>query len=156
MPIVEPEVLMDGGHPLERCAEVTEATLRAAFGALAEQGVELEGIVLKPNMVVAGKEAARQPGVAEVAEATLACLRRTVPAALPGIAFWPPSWAAAWPGTSPREASRTPPPNRPAPPASSRRPSGRATPTSSCSSRPQKGRSTNRPRPAPGEPSPRR
>jgi fructose-bisphosphate aldolase class I len=87
VPIVEPEVLMDGDHSLERCAEVTEATLRATFAALAEQGVELEGIVLKPNMVVAGKEAPRQREVAEVAEATLACLRRTVPAAVPGIAF---------------------------------------------------------------------
>jgi len=87
VPIVEPEVLMDGDHSLERCAEVTEATLRAVFVALADQGVEVEGIVLKPNMVVAGKEAPRQPAVSEVAEATLACLRRTVPAAVPGIAF---------------------------------------------------------------------
>jgi fructose-bisphosphate aldolase class I len=87
VPIVEPEVLMDGDHPLERCAEVTEATLRTVFAALADQGVELEGIVLKPNMVVAGKEAPRQAGVEEVAEATLACLRRTVPAAVPGVAF---------------------------------------------------------------------
>ena len=87
VPIVEPEVLMDGDHTLERCAEVTEATLRTTFAALAEQGVELEGIVLKPNMVVAGKEAPRQAGVEEVAEATLACLRRTVPAAVPGVAF---------------------------------------------------------------------
>lgn len=87
VPIVEPEVLMDGDHPLERCAEVTEATLRRTFAALADQGVELEGIVLKPNMVVAGKEAPRQPGVTEVAQATLACLRRTVPAAVPGVAF---------------------------------------------------------------------
>ncbi len=87
VPIVEPEVLMEGDHPLERCAEVTEATLRAVFAALADQGVELEEIVLKPNMVVAGKEAPRQAAVTEVAEATLACLHRTVPSAVPGIAF---------------------------------------------------------------------
>jgi fructose-bisphosphate aldolase, class I len=87
VPIVEPEVLMDGDHPLERCAAATEATLRAVFAALGEQDVELEAIVLKPNMVVAGKEAPRQAGVEEVAEGTLACLRRTVPAAVPGVAF---------------------------------------------------------------------
>ncbi len=87
VPIVEPEVLMDGDHSLERCAEVTETTLRMVFAALAEQGVQLEGIVLKPNMVVAGKDAPHQADVVEVAEATLACLRRTVPAAVPGIAF---------------------------------------------------------------------
>lgn len=87
VPIVEPEVLMEGDHSIERCAEVTEATLRAVFAALADQGVDLEAIVLKPNMVVAGKDAPRQPDVDEVAEATLACLRRTVPAAVPGIAF---------------------------------------------------------------------
>ena len=87
VPIVEPEVLMDGDHTLERCADVTEATLRVVFGALADQDVTLEGIVLKPNMVVAGRGAARRPVVAEVADATLSCLRRTVPAAVPGIAF---------------------------------------------------------------------
>lgn len=87
VPIVEPEVLMDGPHSIERCAEVTESTLRAVFDALAEQGVELEGIVLKPNMVVAGKDAERQPGAAEVAGATLRVLRRAVPAAVPGVAF---------------------------------------------------------------------
>lgn len=87
VPIVEPEVLMDGAHSIERCAEVTESTLRVVFAALAEQGVELEGIVLKPNMVVAGKDAERQPDVVEVAASTLAVLRRAVPAAVPGIAF---------------------------------------------------------------------
>ena len=87
VPIVEPEVLMDGGHTIERCADVTEATLRVVFEALADQEVLLEGIVLKPNMVVAGTGAPRRPVVAEVAEATLTCLRRTVPAAVPGIAF---------------------------------------------------------------------
>jgi fructose-bisphosphate aldolase class I len=86
-PIVEPEVLMDGSHTIERCAEVTEATLHAVFHALHEQRVRLEGLVLKPSMVLSGRDAPRQAGVAEVAEATLRCLRRTVPAAVPGIAF---------------------------------------------------------------------
>ena len=87
VPIVEPEVLMDGDHPIERAAGVTEAALHLVFEALADQGVAPEAIVLKPNMVVAGKGAVRQPAVGEVAGATLRCLRRTVPAAVPGIAF---------------------------------------------------------------------
>ena len=87
VPIVEPEVLMDGDHPIERCFEVTDQTLRAVFGELADQGVVLEQMVLKPNMVIAGKGASRQTDVEEVAEATLRCLLRTVPAAVPGIAF---------------------------------------------------------------------
>ena len=87
VPIVEPEVLMDGSHPLGRTARVTEETLRAVFSALADQDVELEGIVLKPNMVVPGKESRRRATEAEVADATLTCLRRVVPAAVPGIAF---------------------------------------------------------------------
>ena len=78
---------MDGDHTIERCADVTEATLRVVFEALADQDVPLEGIVLKPNMVVAGKGTPRRPVVAEVADATLSCLRRTVPVAVPGIAF---------------------------------------------------------------------
>jgi fructose-bisphosphate aldolase, class I len=87
VPIVEPEVLMDGGHTIERCEAVTEATLRAVFAELAGQRVVLEEIVLKPSMVVAGSECPRQASVEEVASATLRCLRRTVPAAVPGIAF---------------------------------------------------------------------
>ncbi|HWC01940.1 MAG TPA: class I fructose-bisphosphate aldolase [Methylomirabilota bacterium] len=87
VPIVEPEVLMDGDHAIERCFEVTEATLHAVFQALLAQGVALEGMLLKPNMVVSGKASARQAGVPEVAAATLACLRRTVPAAVPGVVF---------------------------------------------------------------------
>jgi fructose-bisphosphate aldolase class I len=87
VPIVEPEVLMDGDHTIERCFEVTDQTLRAVFGELADQGVVLEEMVLKPNMVIAGKGASRQADVEEVAEATLRCLLRTVPAAVPGIAF---------------------------------------------------------------------
>ena len=87
VPIVEPEVLMAGTHPLGRTWSVTEETLRVVFAALADQDVELEGIVLKPNMVVPGKEARRRATAAEVAEATLTCLRRVVPAAVPGIAF---------------------------------------------------------------------
>lgn len=87
VPIVEPEVLMDGGHSIERCQEVTEATLRTVFAALADQQVSLEGMILKASMVIAGKGAPKQAGVEEVAEATLACLRRTVPPAVPGVAF---------------------------------------------------------------------
>ncbi len=87
VPIVEPEVLMEGDHPLERCFEVTEAVLHGTFHALHEQGVVLEGMLLKPNMVLAGERCPRQPSVQEVAEATLRCLRRTVPAVVPGIVF---------------------------------------------------------------------
>lgn len=87
VPIVEPEVLLDGNHTIERCEEVTEATLRITFAALSEQRVHLEGMILKPSMVVSGKDNARQAGVDEVAERTIRCLKRTVPAAVPGIAF---------------------------------------------------------------------
>ncbi|MEO7735487.1 MAG: class I fructose-bisphosphate aldolase [Kofleriaceae bacterium] len=87
VPAVEPEVLMDGAHSLERCREVTEVVLRTVFDELITQGVELEGMILKPNMVVPGSGCAVQPSVAAVAEATVACLRRVVPAAVPGIAF---------------------------------------------------------------------
>ena len=87
VPIVEPEVLLDGKHTIERCEEVTEKTLRITFSALMEQRVHLEGMILKPSMVVSGKENSRQAGVEEVAERTLLCLKRTVPAAVPGIAF---------------------------------------------------------------------
>jgi fructose-bisphosphate aldolase, class I len=87
VPIVEPEVLMDGSHAIERCEEVTGTVLHAVFHALFEQGVTLEGILLKPNMVLAGKECRRQASVEEVATATLRCLRRHVPVAVPGIVF---------------------------------------------------------------------
>lgn len=87
VPIVEPEVLMDGGHTLERCAEVTEAVLHAVFDALHRHRVVLEHMLLKPSMVVAGKEQARQASVAEVAAQTVRVLRRCVPAAVPGIFF---------------------------------------------------------------------
>jgi fructose-bisphosphate aldolase class I len=87
VPIVEPEVLMDGDHTVDRSAQATEETLRAVFAELVEQGVVLEGIVLKPNMVLAGYACPRQPSVEEVAQRTLALLRRVVPAAVPGIAF---------------------------------------------------------------------
>jgi fructose-bisphosphate aldolase class I len=87
VPIVEPEVLMDGTHTLERCREVTEETLRIVFAALAEQCVSLEEMVLKPSMVIAGADAPEQPGVDVVAWETVATLRRTVPAAVAGIAF---------------------------------------------------------------------
>ena len=87
VPIVEPEVLLDGNHSVERCEDVTEETLRITFAQLAEQRVYLEGMVLKPSMVVSGKDNPRQAGVEEVAERTIRCLRRAVPAAVPGIAF---------------------------------------------------------------------
>ena len=87
LPIVEPEVLMDGEHSIGRCAEVTERVQHAVFAELVAQGVALEGIVLKPNMVVSGAAAVPQATVDEVADATLRVLRRTVPPAVPGIAF---------------------------------------------------------------------
>jgi fructose-bisphosphate aldolase class I len=87
VPIVEPEVLMDGDHSIERCEAVTMETLHTVFDQLYSQDVALEGIVLKPSMVIAGKGASRQASVEEVAERTLAVLRRCVPPAVPGIAF---------------------------------------------------------------------
>jgi fructose-bisphosphate aldolase class I len=87
VPIVEPEVLMDGTHTIERCEAVTGAVLHAVFAALFQQGVSLEGMVLKPNMVVAGAASPQQASVEQVAEATLRVLRRHVPPAVPGIAF---------------------------------------------------------------------
>jgi fructose-bisphosphate aldolase class I len=87
VPIVEPEVLMNGAHTIERCEEVTGAVLHAVFHALFEQGVSLESMLLKPSMVIAGKDCSRQASVREVASATLRCLRRHVPAAVPGIVF---------------------------------------------------------------------
>ncbi len=87
VPIVEPEVLMDGSHTIARCEDVTDAVLHAVFHALLDQRVALEAMLLKPNMVIAGKDSARQPSVEEVATATLRCLRRHVPAAVPGIVF---------------------------------------------------------------------
>jgi fructose-bisphosphate aldolase class I len=87
VPIVEPEVLMDGDHSIERCEKVTEETLHTVFDELFVQGIALEGMVLKPNMVVPGMKAPRQASVEEVAERTLRVLRRCVPPAVPGIAF---------------------------------------------------------------------
>jgi fructose-bisphosphate aldolase class I len=87
VPIVEPEVLMDGSHTIERCEEVTGAVLHAVFNALYDQKVWLEGMLLKPNMVIAGKECAQQASQKQVAAATLRCLSRHVPAAVPGIVF---------------------------------------------------------------------
>jgi fructose-bisphosphate aldolase class I len=87
VPIVEPEVVMEGAHTLERCEEVTGVVLHAVFHALFEQGVSLPAMLLKPNMVIAGKACPRQPSVEEVATGTLRCLRRHVPAAVPGVVF---------------------------------------------------------------------
>ncbi|HET6395708.1 MAG TPA: class I fructose-bisphosphate aldolase [Pseudoxanthomonas sp.] len=87
VPMVEPEVLMDGDHDIETCYEVTEAVLRSLFAALYEQNVLLEGTILKASMVVSGKDCPEQADVQEVAESTLMCLKSTVPAILPGIVF---------------------------------------------------------------------
>ena len=87
VPIVEPEVLMDGSHAIERCEEVTGQVLHTVFHALFEQDVLLEGMLLKPSMVIAGSQCARPASVPEDAAATLRCLRRYVPAAVPGIVF---------------------------------------------------------------------
>jgi fructose-bisphosphate aldolase class I len=87
VPIVEPEVLMDGDHTIERCLEVTEQVLHCVFGQLYKQGVVLEGMILKPNMVVPGLNCSKQSTVYEVADATIQCFLRVVPAAVPGIAF---------------------------------------------------------------------
>ena len=87
VPVVEPEVLMAGGHSLERCGEVTEEVLRTVFIQLNEQRVMLEGMILKPNMVLPGSACPRQETVDEVAGATVRCLLRAVPAAVPGVAF---------------------------------------------------------------------
>jgi fructose-bisphosphate aldolase class I len=87
VPIVEPEVLMDGEHTLERCCQVTEEVLRTVFNQLHTQRVTLEGMILKPNMVLPGLTCPKQAAVDEVADATVTCLLRVVPAAVPGIAF---------------------------------------------------------------------
>jgi fructose-bisphosphate aldolase class I len=87
VPIVEPEVLMDGDHDIDRCYEVTEFVLKETFQELYYQRVALEGMILKPNMAVAGKKSAKQAGIAEVAEKTVKLLKACVPAAVPGIAF---------------------------------------------------------------------
>ncbi len=87
VPIVEPEVLMDGSHSIERCAEVTTMVLHSVFEALFEQRVSLETMLLKPNMVIPGKACPRPASVQDVATATLRCLLRNVPASVPGIVF---------------------------------------------------------------------
>ncbi|MGD8242116.1 MAG: fructose-bisphosphate aldolase class I [Desulfobacterales bacterium] len=87
VPIVEPEVLMDGAHTIERCDTVTARTLQTVFDELFRFGVDLEGILLKPNMVISGLECPVQAGVDEVARRTVACFQKVVPAAVPGIVF---------------------------------------------------------------------
>jgi fructose-bisphosphate aldolase class I len=87
VPIVEPEVLMDGDHDIDRCYEVTEFVLKETFQELYYQRVALEGMILKPNMAVAGKKSKKQAGADEVAEKTVRLLKACVPAAVPGIAF---------------------------------------------------------------------
>jgi fructose-bisphosphate aldolase class I len=87
VPIVEPEILMDGAHTLERCAEVTLATLRAVYDQLARFRVVLEASLLKPNMVLPGKDCPTQSAPEQIAQATVEVLRRAVPAAVPGIVF---------------------------------------------------------------------
>src|SRR6202030_4033067 len=87
VPIVEPEVLMDGDHDIDRCYDVTRRVLNKTFQELRVQRVALEGMVLKPNMVVPGKKSPRQAPVAEAAEKTIRLLKSCVPAAVPGVAF---------------------------------------------------------------------
>ncbi|HCN89696.1 MAG TPA: fructose-bisphosphate aldolase class I, partial [Oxalobacteraceae bacterium] len=87
VPIVEPEVLMDGAHDIARCEVVTSQVLQAVFAELEAHRVLLEGMLLKPNMVIAGMKCAQQAGVQQVAEASIRCLTRYVPAAVPGIVF---------------------------------------------------------------------
>src|ERR1700710_2673690 len=87
VPIVEPEVLMDGDHDIDRCYEVTQRVLNKTFQELRVQRVALEGMILKPNMVISGKKCPKQSSVAEVAEKTIRMLKACVPAAVPGIAF---------------------------------------------------------------------
>jgi fructose-bisphosphate aldolase, class I len=87
VPIVEPEVLMDGSHTIERCAQVTSDTLHSLFAALRTQRVVLDGMLLKPNMVVPGNTCPVPASIGAVADATIACFRETVPAAVPGIVF---------------------------------------------------------------------
>jgi fructose-bisphosphate aldolase class I len=87
VPVVEPEVIMDGDHTLERCRQVTDELLRTVFSELFTQRVMLEGMVLKPNMVLSGLACSRQETVDEVADATVNCFLRAVPAAVPAIAF---------------------------------------------------------------------
>lgn len=87
VPIVEPEVLMDGSHSIDECYAVTETTLKSVFDQLYEQRVVLEQMLLKPNMVISGKDCPEQAGVDEVATKTIYCFEQTVPAAVPGIVF---------------------------------------------------------------------
>jgi len=87
VPIVEPEVLMDGNHTMERCFEVTEEVLHTVFSQLYTQGVVLEGMILKPNMVLPGLSCSKQESDDAIADATVKCFQRAVPAAVPGITF---------------------------------------------------------------------
>ncbi len=87
VPIVEPEVLMDGAHTIETCYEVSHRTLAAVFAALRKQRIPLEQILLKPNMVISGTDCPQQADVRTVASETIRCLRNTVPAAMPGVVF---------------------------------------------------------------------
>ena len=87
VPIVEPEVLMDGDHTIERCYEVTEGMLKALFNELYQQRVSLEGTLLKASMVISGNKCSKQANVEQVAQQTIRCLKSTVPAAIPGIVF---------------------------------------------------------------------
>lgn len=87
VPIVEPEVLMSGNHSMQKCYDVTEQVLKTLFYQLYQYKIDLEGMILKPNMVIAGTESVEQNSIEEVAEATVKCLRASVPAAMPAIAF---------------------------------------------------------------------
>ena len=96
VPIVEPEVLMDGTHTIAQCEEVTTATLQSVFAQLQAHRVLLEGMLLKPNMVLSGQDCPQQASVDEVAVATVRCFRRVIPAAVPGIVFLSGGQSAGW------------------------------------------------------------
>jgi len=97
VPIVEPEVLMDGSHTIERCAEVTLATLKVVFDELDVHRIVLEGMILKPNMIISGMRCPQQAPVEQVAAATLRVLKERVPAAVPGIMFLSGARVRNWP-----------------------------------------------------------
>jgi fructose-bisphosphate aldolase class I len=87
VPIVEPEVLMDGGHNIQKCEEITYKTLKIVFNSLISKGVEISGMLLKPNMVLSGEENVTKASAKEIAEATIRCFSEVVPKKLPGIVF---------------------------------------------------------------------
>ncbi len=115
VPIVEPETVMDGGHSMATCAETTEMVLRILFASLAGQGVALEALILKPNMVLPGSVSSQRPTAGAVAEATLRVLRRVVPAEVPGVAFLSGGQSGELASARLNAMNRSPSPNAAAP-----------------------------------------